>query len=53
MKRLFSNATYAARAKVVTLPLEHYEKRQMDKIVEFRKMQPPETAAKGRAWVLS
>jgi hypothetical protein len=27
---------YAARAKVVTLPLEHYERRQMDKILEFR-----------------
>jgi hypothetical protein len=27
---------YAARAKVVTLPFEHYERRQMDKIIEFR-----------------
>jgi integrase len=28
---------YASQAKVVTLPLEHYEKMQANKIIEFRK----------------
>jgi hypothetical protein len=34
---------YASQAKVVTLPLEHYEMLQANKIIEFQKGLSPET----------
>jgi integrase len=36
---------YASKAKVVTLPLEHYEKAREDKIVQFRNSQVARPAA--------
>jgi integrase len=44
---------YASKAKVVTLPLEHYEEQRTNKIIEFRKSQGHDALASEKAAAVS